>query len=111
MPRLLQQPPTRQRYGRTVTDDQVIEQPDVHQLECGFETPRDALVRVTRLGNAAGVVVGNDHRGGVDRERLLDDLARINRRAVNRAAEELIEAQHPVPVVQVEAAEHFVTEM
>ena len=52
--------------------------------------------------------MGQDHGRGVAVQGLLDHFPRVDRRAVDGAAKQLLEGQHPVPVVQEQAAEHLV---
>jgi hypothetical protein len=50
------------------------------------------------------VFVRKDHRRGVVQQRLPQHLARMDAGAVDRAAEELLEGDQPVAVVEVQAA-------
>jgi hypothetical protein len=109
--RRLQQSTTCQRGGLGTANDQVIEQPDIDQLEGRLQAPGDAFVGLAGFGNAGRMIVGKDNSGGIDRQRLLYNLARIDTGAVDRAAKQFIEAQHPMPVVEIQAAEHFVPEV
>ena len=92
------------RQATVIGDDHVIEHADVHQLQ-GFAQPaRDQLVGVTGFGDAGRMVMRQDDRRGIARQRLLHDLARMHAGAVDSAAEQLIESDQPMPVVQVQAA-------
>ena len=57
------------------------------------------------------MVVPEDHGRRIVGERALDDLARIDGRAVDRAAEQLLVADQPVPRVEEQAAEHLVRQV
>jgi len=46
----------RQRYADTLADDDVIEQPNVHQGERLLDALRDQFVGLARLGDAGGVL-------------------------------------------------------
>jgi hypothetical protein len=59
----------------------------------------------------SSMIVGEYHGGRVDCQRLLDDLPRVDARAVDRAPEQLVKAEDPVSVVQVEAAENLVLQV
>ena len=48
---------------------------------------------------------------GIDGQRFFDDLAWVDAGAINRSAEHLVETQYAMPVVEIHAAEHFVTEV
>ena len=48
---------------------------------------------------------------GIDGESLLDDLSWVNGSAVDGAAEEFIEAQHTVAIIEVQAAKYLVIEV
>ncbi len=61
---MLHEAATGQRRSPATADDQVIEEPDIDQLEGRFQAPRDALVRLAGLGNATRVVVGQDDSRG-----------------------------------------------
>ena len=89
----------------------MIEKANIDEFEGRFEALRDALVGLAGLGDARGMVVGQDHGGGVDGQRLLDDLARVDARAIDGAAEQLVETQHAMPVVEKQAAEDLVPEV
>ena len=60
------------------------------------------------LRHAGWMIMRKYDRGGVHGQRLFDHLARINAGAVYRAAEQFLESQHPVPVVEIQAAENLV---
>jgi hypothetical protein len=53
-------------------------------------------------------MVRQDDSGRVDGQRLLDQLPRIDAGAVDGATEQFLEFEHPMPVVEVQAAEHLV---
>src|SRR5215469_17431253 len=54
------------------------------------------------------MVVGEDHRRRVVQQYLPQHLARVHAGAVDRAAEELLEGNEPMAVIEIEAAEYFV---
>ena len=86
----------------------MVEHPDVDEGEGVTQAHGDEFVGVARLGDARGVVVREDDRRGVVGQCLTQHLARMDRRPVDGAAEELLEDDQPVAVVEVEAAEHLV---
>ena len=79
----------------------MIEQADVDQRERLFDTLGDQLIGLTRLGNSGRMVVCDDHGGGVPLQSLLDHLARMHARPVDRAAEQLFEVDQTVTVVEL----------
>lgn len=95
--------------GRTVADDEVIEDADVDEGKCLFQAFREEPVSLAGFGDAGRVVVGENHGSGVFGEGLFDDLARVDRSPVDGAAEQLLGAQHPVLVVEKQAGEDFVS--
>ncbi len=54
------------------------------------------------------MIVGQDDRGSIDVECLLDELPRMDTRSINRAAEQFLELQDAVTVVQIQATKHLV---
>jgi len=89
----------------------VIQQADVDELQRRFQAPGDPLVRLAGLGHPGRVVVGDDDRCRIAGQRLLDDLARVDAGPVDRTAEELVEAEYPVAVVEEETAEELVRQI
>src|SRR3546814_12045953 len=57
------------------------------------------------FGAATGMVVADDERRGVVRQRPAHDLARMHLGAVDRAAEQLLERQRPVAGVEEQRGE------
>ena len=45
---------------------------------------------------------------GVDGQCLLDHLARVDAGTINRAAEQFLEVQHAMPVIEIQAAKYLV---
>ena len=105
---LSKHPPFGQGDGLGPGDDQVVEHPDVDEGEGVAQAHGDEFVRVARLGDARGVVVREDDRRGVMGQRLTEHFARMDRCAVDGAAEEFLEDDQSVAVVEVEAAEDLV---
>ena len=106
-----EQPAAGQRRSRRVPDYKVVEQPDVDKLQCRLQAPRDPLVGLAGLGDARRVIVCQDHGGRVYRQRLLDDLTRVDAGPVYRAAEHLVKPKHTMPVVEIKAAEQLVVQV
>ena len=91
-----------------LADDEVIEDADVDEGERALQRLGQELVGARRLGGARRMVVRQDHRRGAELERALDDLARIDARLRQRAAEHLLEAQQPALRVEEEDGEDLV---
>jgi len=89
----------------------VVEKAYVDELEGGFEPLRNAFVGLAGLGYAGWMIVGEDDRSGINRQRFFDDFTRVNAGAINRAAEHLVATQHPVSIVQVDAAKQLMPEI
>src|ERR1700751_1841363 len=79
-----------EREAHAIADDKVIEHADVDQRQRLFQPSRDELVRLARLEHARGVVVREDHRGGVVSERLAQHLPWMDAGAIDGAAEQLL---------------------
>ena len=94
-----------------VADNQVIQEPDIDQFKGRFEAFCNALIGLAGLGDPARVIVGQDDGGCIDPQGLLDDFPWVHAGAIDRAAEQFVEAQYPVAVVQVQAAKELVVEM
>ena len=60
-----------------------------------------------RLSHTDGVVVSEDHRGGITNQCSLDDLTGIDGSAVNGAAKHFLELDNLMLGVQVDGAEYF----
>ena len=93
-----------ERVAEPVTDDEVIEHPDIQERQRFLQAPRNELIRLAGLEHPGRMVVRKDHRRGVVPQRLPQHLARMHAGAVDRAAEELLEGDQPVAVVEVQAA-------
>ena len=87
-----------------IAHDQVIDHPDVDQRQRIAQAPGDELIGLTRLGDARWVVVSENERRRASLERAFHDFARVHARAVDRAAEQLLEAEQTVAVVEEQAA-------
>ena len=86
----------------------MIEQANVDQRQCFADPLGDEFIGLAGLGNPGRVIVRHDDRGGISLQRQLDDLPRMHARAVDGAAEQFLEGDQAVPVVEVQAAERLV---
>jgi hypothetical protein len=68
---------------------------------------REVLVGARRLGQPRRVVVRQDHRAGVQRQRAAHHLARVDAGLRQRAAEHLLQLQQPVLLVEEQHREHL----
>jgi hypothetical protein len=85
----------------SVADDDVVQDSDIEELQGVDECARDLEVRAAGLGNAGGVIVGKDDGCGVVSHHLPRDLANVDVRVGNRAAEELLEGDEPTMRIEV----------
>jgi hypothetical protein len=58
--------------------NEVIKQHNIHNRERLYELVRQANVGSAWFGNARGMIVREDHSGGMMRKRSFDELARVN---------------------------------
>src|SRR3546814_12542431 len=82
------------------SSDLVVQQAPVHQRQRLLEPGGDGAVGGAGFGAATGMVVADDERRGVVRQRPAPDLARMHLGAVDRAAEQLLVRQRPVAGVE-----------
>ena len=85
----------------------MIENADLDERQRLLQPPCDELVGRRDLSDTARVGVCQDQGRRVPGERLAHHLARVDRGAVDRAAEELDELDEPMAVVEKEDAEGF----
>ena len=78
------------QIGGHASNNNVIQDADIDQLERTLQSARDSAVGFARLRVAARVVVVADHRGRVMAQRLLHDLARIRRGMGQRAKKQVL---------------------
>ena len=103
----LEQTPLSEGHHLLVTDNEVIEHPDIHQQQRAFQPIRDALVRLTRLCHPGRVIVREDHRCGIMKQNTLDHLPGVDTRAVNRTEEQLFVTDQSMLIVQIQTGEHL----
>lgn len=101
-------PPPQGQTGRAIgADNNVVEQPNLHQLQRLLDADGDGAVGGGGLRVAARMVVKGDDRRGIQQERPLHDFARVDFRAVHGAEEQVFDRQDGVPDVEEDAAEDF----
>ena len=103
----LDQPPLGEAHDGRAAHDEVVEHADLHHGQRVAQSRGDQLVGLARLRDPARVVVREDHRGGVELQRPLHDLAGMHRGAVDGAQEHLLDGDQPVAAVEEETAEHL----
>ena len=91
-----------------VAHDQVIEHAHIDDRQDLGERPGQFDILAAWHNAARGVVVRQDDRRGVQPQRLLDDLARVDRGPVDRAVEQLPPGKHLVAAVEKQTGERFV---
>jgi hypothetical protein len=101
---LSDQPTLRQRHADAFAHDDVIEKPDIDERERLLHPPRDEFVRLARLGHARRMVVSHDHRRRVLLQRELHDFPGMHARPVDRPAEQLLELDEAMALIEINAA-------
>ena len=86
-------------------DDEVVEYADVNGFERDAQLARDGDVGMAGFGDSRGVVVRQDHRGGVVGQAAFHYFPRIDRGAVDGALEQFVEPQDVMLVGQEDATE------
>ena len=77
----------------------MIEHADIDQRQRIAQAVGDQFVGLAGFRDARGMIVREDHRRCIAAQRLLDDLAGMDARAIDRAAEQLNEGDEPVAIV------------
>ena len=106
----LHQPPFGHGGYGLVPDNEVVQHAHVHQRQGLGQLQRNLPVGLARLGDAGGVVVGEDDGCCIQLQAALDHLARVHAGAVDGAGEQNLVADDAVAVVQEQAGEHLVLE-
>jgi len=89
----------------------MVQHLDIDQRQRLPQVAGQQLVRLTGLRHARGMVVGEDHRCGVARQRFLDDFAWIDAGLGEGSAKGLFGAHDLVLRIQPNAHEYFVLAM
>lgn len=106
-PSRLQEPAFCQR-GTGLPDDEVIEHPDVDQVQGVFQATRDGQIALAGFADATGMVVVKNGSGGVISHDLLDDFARMDAGPVDSAAEQFLDREDAVSLVEPDHPEDLV---
>ncbi len=104
---LLQQP-ARCHGGHGAANDQVIEYPDIDQLQCRFQAPGNPFVCLRGFTDLGRMIVGQDDGCGIQGQCLLDHFPRIDRTAIDRASEHFLVSNDFMAVVQKDDTEDLV---
>ena len=86
----------------------MIENSHLDQPQCFLEPLSNTPVGITGFWISRGMIVDQDHGGGVMSQGLLYDLSRVDAGRVDGAAEQLLEADHAVLAVEKYGTEHLV---
>ncbi len=103
----LQQTPFRHGQCIPVAGDHVVQHADVDQRQRRLELLRENFVRPAWSAQAARVVVMENDRRRIHRQRLLHHLAWIHRRLREAASEQALVLEKTVVRVQVHHREDF----
>jgi len=82
----------------------MVKQPNIHLGQGILQAQGKNLICPAGLGDPRRVVVDHNDRTGIQGQSSPEDLARIDRGAIQGPAEELLESQHTVTIVQKQAA-------
>ena len=85
---LLQQAHFGHGHGLALADDQVIEHAHVDETNRIGNARCDGSVGGARLGNAGGMIVGQDDRGAVEFQAAPDDFTRMYLGGIHRTEEQ-----------------------
>ena len=86
----------------------MIEQANIDQRERLAQAAGDKLIRLARLGDARGMVVSDQYRGGAMMQAALDHPARMHLRAADAALEQFFESEQAMSGVEERRGEHLV---
>src|SRR5688572_21345376 len=103
----LDEPPLGERNRLVASHDEMVEHLDLDQREGFLEVSGEQLVRLARLRGPRGVVVREDHRRRVRRQRRLHHLARIDAGLRECAPEQLVGLDRAVLRIEEYADEHL----
>jgi hypothetical protein len=96
--------PCSENEKHRLADDEMVEQPHVYECQGLPDPPGDPLVRLAGVCDAGGVIMGNDHRGGVVQQGLADHFPWMDAGTVNSSAEKLFKSKETVAIVEKQAA-------
>ncbi len=85
----------------------MIQDGDPHGQQRLAQRVGQGNVRLAGLGKARRVIMGQNQRGGLEFQRPLDDLPRIDRRLAERSPEHLVMPDQPVLAIDEQHDEHF----
>ncbi len=100
--------PAGQRDAVVVANDEMVKQPYIDEVQRVSDASRYELVGLAGFSHTRWVVVRQNDRRRVSKQRLFDYFPGIHGGGIDGAAKQFIEGQYPVPVVQKQAAEYFV---
>ena len=91
-------------------DDEMVDQPHIHQAQRVLQVLCQQLIGPRGLGFPGGMVVGNGQRGGVTGERSFDQFPRIDGGLGQCPPEQFLCFDQAMLGVQVERQEHLMLE-
>jgi len=94
------------RLGQT--HDDVIQDADIYESQGVFQPAGDSGVIPAGLGNARGVIVGEDHGRGIQLQTTPDDYPGVHAGSIDGAPEESLEMDQLVAGIEKETAEAFI---
>ena len=90
MTSVLQPPPFRKRRVAFMAHHDMIQDANIHQAQRFLKPLGYASIRIAGFGVSTGVVMNQDHSGGVVLNGVLDYFTRVNAGGINRASKQLI---------------------
>ncbi|MOA16239.1 hypothetical protein D3C78_1364400 [compost metagenome] len=76
------------RQGLAIADDEVVEHPDINELQCRLQTAGQHQVSMTGLTHARWMVMAKNQCRRIVCQGALDDFSGIDAGAVDRAAKQ-----------------------
>lgn len=99
--------PLLSQRGAGLPNDDVIEHPDFDETQGVLQALSEEPIARAGLADPTGMVVPNEAGPGVDLEGPLDDLAGMDRRPVEGAAEQLLNGEDTVFVIKPDYPENL----
>ena len=97
--------PARCHGSHGAADNQMIEYPDIDQLQCRFQTPGNPFVCLRGFTDFGGVIVGEDDGRSIQCQCLFDHFPRIYGTAIDRASKHFLVLNDFMPIIQKDDTE------
>ena len=107
----LDKSPLGQRYAVSITDYDVVKHPDIYQCQCIHQAAGQLYVGPAGFSNPGRMIMGQDDGCCIVLQRASYYLTGMHTGPVDGAAEQFLEDDDPVAVVQKQAGKGLVREM